>query len=443
MQNLYFDHALLPDGWAKNVRISVDGGVIAAITPDAIPESKDERHAIALPGLPNLHSHTFQRAIAGLTETRGPGPDSFWSWREMMYRFALKMTPEQVEAVATLAFVEMLESGFSAVAEFHYLHHAPDGTPYDNIAEMATRIAAAAAATGISLLLLPVFYAHAGFGGLPPAPAQRRFINNLDQYEKMHDACGKLAPTGIAPHSLRAVTPEELARLIGLNETNQPFHIHISEQMQEVADCIAWSGAPPITWLLNHAEIGSHWCLIHATHADADERSGIAAISAVTGLCPVTEANLGDGIFHLNGFTGAFGVGTDSNVLIGAAEELRLLEYAQRLLVRQRNVLTATSCRATGTAMLQACVTGGAQALGRKLSGLRAGAAADIVTLATTRLGPAAADPDSALNLAIFANRDRCIETVWAGGHKCVIEGRHPMAAAARKNFDSVVAALL
>jgi formiminoglutamate deiminase len=436
MSTIFFHHALLPDGFAANVRIRVTGGLISEVTPDATPAPDEARHGIALPGMPNLHSHAFQRAFAGLTEQRGEGTDSFWSWRDLMYRFALQMTPDDVEAVATLAFTEMLEGGFTSVAEFHYLHHAPDGHLYADIAEMASRIAAAAAATGIDLLLLPVFYAHAGFGGTPPNDSQRRFINTLDQYETLLEKCRSLGPTGVAPHSLRAVTPEELAALISWAGA-APFHIHIAEQTQEVTDCIAWSGAAPIEWLLAHAAVNEHWCLVHATHASVKERTGMAASGAVVGLCPITEANLGDGIFHARHFTGAFGIGSDSNVLIGVAEELRQLEYSQRLLVRQRNVLAHAKSRSTATALYQRAVTGGAQALGDSASGLAVGAPANFVTLATT------GDPDIALSRAVFASRAPVVESVWVRGRQVVAQGRHPGAEPARRRFGQVVAKLL
>ena len=294
-KTLFFSHALLPTGWSQNIRLTHDAGVITAIAPGTAEDA--EPHAIALPGLPNLHSHTFQRAMAGLAEYRGPGTDNFWSWREQMYRFALKMSPEDVEATAAQAFAEMLESGFTSVAEFHYLHHAPDGTPYPNIAEMAERIAAAAAQTGIHLVLLPVFYAHSNFGGHPPTEGQRRFITNLKSFTTLYEKCQALAATGIAPHSLRAVTPDELNNLIPLAK-HRPFHLHISEQTKEVEDCLAWSAQRPVEWLLDHAKVAPNWCLIHATHITATERAGIENSGAVAGLCPITEANLGDGIFN-------------------------------------------------------------------------------------------------------------------------------------------------
>jgi formiminoglutamate deiminase len=428
---MFFRHALLPGGWAQNVRISIADGIITAVEPDA-----GAGQGIALPGVPNLHSHAFQRAIAGLTEHRGGGGmESFWTWRDMMYRFALHMSPEDVQAVATQAFVEMLEGGFTSVAEFHYLHHAPDGAHYTDIAEMAARIAAAAEAAGIDLLLLPVFYAHAGFGGKPPAEGQRRFINNLESYGRIYERCRQLSPTGIAPHSLRAVTPDELAALTTLASPDTPIHIHISEQTGEVAECLAWSGARPIQWLLGHANVAPNWCLVHATHTDAAERAGMAASDAVVGLCPITEANLGDGIFPAHNYKGPTGIGSDSNVLISVAEELRMLEYSQRLAARQRNVLAGEIHRATATAMLASAVAGGAQAMGMP-AGIAPGAPANLFTLA----GDA---PDIALAQAVFATRSPQIQNVWVRGRQIVSDGRHPLAERAKRDFDAVVKKLL
>ena len=433
---LFFDHALLPTGWAQNIRLTHENGVITAIAPGTAENA--EHHAIALPGLPNLHTHTFQRAMAGLAEYRGGGTANFWSWREQMYRFALKMAPEDVEATAAQAFAEMLESGFTSVAEFHYLHHAPDGTPYQNIAEMAERIAAAAAQTGIQLVLLPVFYAHSNFGGLPPTAGQRRFITSLTSFATLHEKCQSLAPTGIAPHSLRAVTPEELQHLIPLAKTS-PFHLHISEQNKEVEDCLAWSSQRPVEFLLAHAPVAKNWCLIHATHITQTERAGIEQSGAVAGLCPITEANLGDGIFPTAAFTGPYGIGTDSNIFIDAPAELRQLEYAQRLALHQRNVLAKES---TGESIWQRGTTGGAQALGLR-GGLAPGAAASFVTLDTATLGPAAKNPSTALNIALFAARRPAIDGVWSQGHQLVQNGRHIHAQKITEKFQQTLKNLL
>jgi formiminoglutamate deiminase len=442
---LFFRHALLPGGWAETVRVEIADGLISNVAVGVAPGG--ESHAIALPGMPNLHSHTFQRAFAGLTETQGTTADSFWSWREQMYRFALTMSPDDVAAVAAQAFVEMLEAGFCSVAEFHYLHHDVDGGAYADIGEMAGRVAAAASQTGIGLTLLPVFYAHSGFGGLAPVAGQRRFICDLDRFAALFERCKELAAglpggrVGIAPHSLRAATPEELAALIAI-AGDAPFHIHIAEQTKEVADCLAWSGARPIEWLLGHAEVAKNWCLIHATHATVAEREGMAKAGAVVGLCPITEANLGDGIFHTQSFAGQIGIGTDSNVLIDTAQELRQLEYSQRLMAQSRNVLASDSAPATGMALWQRALAGGAQALGN-VGGLAVGAPADIVTLNVAALGPAAVNPAAALNISVFAARGQAVDTVWARGRKLVTGGKHVAADATRKRFNSVVAKLM
>ena len=429
--SLFLTSALLPEGWAENVRLTCADGVITSIETGVSAKAGEETHHLALPGLPNLHSHAFQRAMAGLAEQRGASPESFWSWRRLMYRFAETLTPDDIEIIATQAFIEMLETGFCAVAEFHYLHHDPAGKPYANIAETASRLAAAAAATGVSLLLLPVFYAHANFGGVPPNPEQRSFVNGLDSFEKLFQACRKLGPTGIAPHSLRAVTPEQLRVLIALAD-DAPIHIHIAEQMQEVQDCLAFCNARPIAFLLAEAELGPNWCLVHATHGNAAELTGIAKTGATVGLCPITEANLGDGIFdarHYLAEGGAYGIGSDSNILISAAQELRQLEYSQRLQHQQRNVI------ASSTALYAQALAGGGAALGMA-TGLQIGAPANIVSLAT----PAKAD--AGLAQSIFASRENLVDCVWVAGKKRVAGGRHPLAEASRTRFAALLARL-
>lgn len=423
-EHIIFRHALLPAGWAENVRLDVTGGVITHITT-----GQPGGHGVALPGMPNLHSHSFQRAMAGRAEHRGAGPDSFWTWRNLMYRLALSLDPDDVQAIATQAFIEMLESGFTAVAEFHYLHHAPDGSPYADIAEMAVRLAQAAAETGIDLLLLPVFYAHAGFGRQSPAPDQRRFINTLDSYEKLYVRCQSLSATGCAPHSLRAAAMEDINELARLNGT-APFHIHIAEQKAEVDACLRFSGARPIDYLLDNAEVGQNWCLVHATHITPREAQGMAKTGAVVGLCPITEANLGDGIFPAAHFTGAYGIGSDSNVLIDAGRELQILEYSQRLVQQQRNVMATQMFPDTATALYHHAVTGGAQAMGL-MAGLCVGAPASFVTLAGET-------PETALADAVFTARAPMIRDVWVRGRRVVTNGRHDLAEKARAGLTSV-----
>ena len=288
------------------MRVAIEDGVIVAVESGAAAREGDERHAIMAPAAANVHSHAFQRAMAGLAEIRGRDIDTFWTWRETMYRFALTMSPDDVEAVAAQLYVEMLEAGFAAVAEFHYLHHAPDGSPYGSPAEMAGRIIAAARRVGIGMTLLPVFYAHSTFGGAPPRPEQRRFVNDVASFAQLVDDCRRMVrgvpgeTVGIAPHSLRAVTPSELFELASL-AGDAPIHIHAAEQIKEVEDCVAWSGARPVRWLLDNADVDERWCLVHATHMDKAETQGLARSGAVAGLCPVTEANLGDGIFNGGG----------------------------------------------------------------------------------------------------------------------------------------------
>ena len=425
---LWFETALLPGGWAQRVRVMLAGGRIVAVEKDVASRPGETRHVVGLPGLPNLHSHAFQRAMAGLAESPGgAGRDDFWSWRETMYRLVGRLTPEDVATVAAKAFVEMLEAGFTRVGEFHYLHHDLDGRPYAEPARMAAAVAEASAEAGIALTLLPVFYAHSGFGGAVPNAGQRRFINDLDGFARLREGCAAAlkpldgAVLGVAPHSLRAVTPDELSALLAM-APDAPIHIHVAEQVPEVEACIAWSGKRPVQWLLDAVPVDQRWCLVHATHVDAAELTGIAASGAVVGLCPVTEANLGDGLFPVGELLdggGQFGVGSDSNVRIDAVEELRLLEYGQRLTRRQRNVL-ARDGFSTGRTLFARALAGGAQALGAEPAELVAGAPADIVALAGDGEG---ATGDALLDRWIFAQGS--IDAVWRAGRQVVRDGRH------------------
>ena len=319
--SIFAEQVLTPEGWAANARIVTEAGKIASVTADVEPAAGDERHAILVPGMANIHSHAFQRAMAGLTEMPGPGSDNFWSWRDLMYRFALNFDPDQLEAVASQLYVEMLEAGFTRVGEFHYLHHDKDGREYADIAEHSVRIAAAAGATGIGLTLLPVFYAHSQFGGLPPGETQRRFINDIGRFSRLLEAARDAVRTlnqarvGIAPHSLRAATAGEIAELRRL-DFDGPIHIHIAEQVKEVEDCIAFSGRRPVEYLLDTTDVDDRWCFIHATHMTDAETIAMARRGVVAGLCPLTEANLGDGFFPAPLFLdhgGAISVGSDSN----------------------------------------------------------------------------------------------------------------------------------
>ena len=402
-----------------------------------------------MPGLTNLHSHAFQRAMAGLTEYRGSEADSFWSWRELMYRFLAHMTPDDVEAISAQAFVQMLEAGFTRVAEFHYLHRDPGGAAYADPAELSARIAAAAASSGIALTLLPVFYAHGGFGGAAPSPGQRRFLSDPDGYARLFEACQGLsaklpdARTGVAPHSLRAVTPEELALILPL-AGDAPIHIHAAEQVREVEECLAWSGQRPVEWLLSSAPVDARWCVVHATHMTAPETEALARSGAVAGLCPITEANLGDGFFPALEFRaaqGVLGIGTDSNVQVAPHAELRQLEYAQRLQKRARNVLTG-SVQHTGRALFEAALQGGARASGAP-AGIVTGAPADLISLDVSAPLFAGRSPDQQLDTWIFAADSGGIDGVWRAGEQLVSQGRHRGREAIAERYRRVLEKLL
>jgi formimidoylglutamate deiminase len=428
--SLWFATALLPEGWADCVRIGVASGRIVSVDMNVAARAQDESHAIGIAGVGNVHSHAFQRAMAGLTEHHR-GADDFWSWREAMYALVARLTPSQLEAIAALAFVEMLEAGVTRVGEFHYIHQSQDGSAYANPAELADRLIAAARTSGIGLTLLPTFYAHGGIGGQPPTAAQRRFVTTLDSYvrlfETVHRSIGGLdfANVGIAAHSLRAVTPEELLVLSHI-EHGGPMHIHIAEQIAEVEQWQQFAGARPVEWLLDHVDVNERWCLVHATHVSNDEVARIATSGATVGLCPITEANLGDGIFPVRELIergGHFGIGTDSNVLIDAAEELRLLEYGQRLVTRSRNVARSQE-RSTGRSLYMHATSGGARSLKHDTGQLAPGFIADIVALSDTPVSMARRRGDALLDSWIFAGA-AAVDCVWSAGKKVVMNGRH------------------
>ena len=438
-QALFANDALLPTGWARNVLLQWDAtGRLTQVAPgSAAPLGVPMAAGPVLPGMPNLHSHAFQRGIAGLTEYRAADQDSFWSWRTLMYRFAARLSPELLEAIAFGLYVEMLEAGYTSVCEFHYVHHDRAGTPYADDAELALALLRAAELAGIGMTLLPVLYQTSGFGGKPPGEGQRRFIRSTDNMlrllERLQPVCtAQGARLGLAPHSLRAVPPdalrEALAGLAAL-DASAPVHIHIAEQTQEVDDCLAWSGQRPVAWLLDHAPVDARWCLVHATHMDADEYRRAAASGAVAGLCPSTEANLGDGLFdwpawHAAG--GAWGVGSDSHACVNAAEELMLLEYGQRLATRRRNVMASAAQPEVATAMTLAAVAGGAQAASRPIAGLAVGQQADLVTLDAQHPALAGLAAAEMLSAHVFAShRTSAIYSVHVAGRARVQAARH------------------
>ena len=439
-----FDRVLTPDGWLAPGRVEVgDDGRIAGVEAG---ERGERIGGIALPGMPNLHSHAFQRAMAGLTERAGPGGDSFWTWREVMYGFVDRLDPDDAGAIAAQLYCEMLKAGYTAVAEFHYLHHAPDGSPYDDLAEMAERVTAAARRTGIALTLLPVLYDAGGFGGAPVGGAQRRFANDPDRLLRIVETMRRRHGAepgfriGLAPHSLRAVGRESLAEaLAGLDSMDRgaPVHVHIAEQTKEVEDCIAWSGRRPVEWLLDAHDVGPRWCLVHATHMTEDETRALAGTGAVAGLCPTTEANLGDGLFPLEAYLGAggrFGIGSDSHVSVSPVEELRWLEYGQRLTSRRRNV-AAPPMGSTGVRLHAAALDGGARATAREAGAIEAGKTADIVTLDANHPLLAGKTGDAILDAWVFAGNANLVRHVMVGGRWIVRDGRHPEEDAIARTF--------
>jgi formimidoylglutamate deiminase len=440
-RKLSFSSALLPEGWRSDVEIEIDtNGHIAAIghTPKPL-------NGIAVPAMPNVHSHAHQRLMTGLAEKAGPGSDSFWTWREIMYGFALRLGPDDLEAVAAQLYVEMLKAGFSVVGEFQYLHHAPGGQPYDNIAELSLRCIAGAERAGIAMTILPVLYRYGGFGRQEPQPGQRRFINDADRFLRIYNNlayCAKgLCRLGVAPHSLRAVD-EDIVNAVVAGIVDGPIHIHIAEQVKEVEDCLAWSGRRPVEWLLDHFDISKRWCPIHATHMTEAETERLALSGAVVGLCPTTEANLGDGIFNAASYlqkNGGISIGSDSHITVSPAEDLRQLEYSQRLSNRARNVLAGGPGRSTGRRLYEAALKGGAQATAQPVGALAPGCRADIVVLDPDHPALIGRAGDDILDAWIFSGGNPCVRDVHVGGEAVIEDRRHKREEEIARNFRATV----
>ncbi|WP_187430486.1 8-oxoguanine deaminase [Roseobacter fucihabitans] len=454
MQTIWAKSALLPSGWATDVRIDVDAnGRISAVQADA-PEHGTQV-AMLLPAPVNVHSHAFQRAMAGLTERRGPDPsDSFWSWRQLMFRFLDRLTPEHIEAITTFVQMEMLEAGYGASVEFHYLHHQPGGARYDNIAETSQRICAAADQSGMGLCLLPVHYQFGGCDGRGLAAGQIRFGNGMEEFLTLHSNAadtikGMRADTmiGVAPHSLRAVGPDDL-KAYGAAFPTGPIHMHLAEQKAEVAEVEQLWGARPVTWALDHMGLDERWCLIHCTQMTSQETIALARSGAVAGLCPITESSLGDGIFDALRWldhAGAIAIGSDSNIRISLSEELRSLEYSQRLRDGTRAALASVE-KSTGRCMYDAILQGGAQASKRDTGRIETGAWADMLALDTASQHMWGRAGDTALDTWIFAGDDRLVRDVWSGGRHLVKDGQHVardrIVAAYKRTIDALKDAL-
>ena len=443
-----FASAWLPQGWCSNVVIGIaDDGRIGSIHIDDLVTPATSVAGAAIPGMPNVHSHAFQRAMAGLAERRATGRDSFWSWRETMYELARRMTPAHLNAIAAQLYVEMLKAGYTTVCEFHYLHHRPDGSSYARREETSHALLNAAASAGIAATLLPTLYCTSDFGAAPPTERQRQFAMQVPEFIDLFDAVCHRAVSdaqqsvGIALHSLRAVPPQALQEVLLALRVRAPaaIHIHISEQEREVAECLRHTGQRPVEWLLAHAPVDRHWCLVHATHTTAGELQSIAKRGASVALCPTTEANLGDGLFDLAEFLaarGTFAIGSDSHISISPVEELRWLEYQARLLRRERNVL-ATTEESSGARLWRAACIGGAQACGRPVGELREGARADIVVLDLESPALCGRSGDALIDSFVFAGQPNPVRDVMAGGRWVVQDGQHfaeiPIAAGYRR----------
>jgi len=440
MTTLFAPTALLPEGWADNVLIECDkdGWIVGVDSFKAVPESGTETEIIAgplVPGMSNVHSHAFQRAMAGLTERASGKKDNFWSWRETMYRFLSGIEPEDMEALAAQVYVEMLKAGYTSVGEFHYLHHQKDGSPYNDRAIMSRQVIKAALETGIAITHMPVLYAYGGFGEQPPTEGQKRFINTVPELLKIIEALHKdyqntpQVTVGFAHHSLRAVSPEMLregTRAVRKLLRQAPIHIHAAEQTGEVESCLAWSKQRPVEWLLENGNVDELWTFIHCTHVSESETAALAASGVVAGLCPTTEANLGDGIFPLVDFFnagGTFGIGSDSHISLSVVEELRWLEYVQRLQRRERTLIKQAENPSVGAVLFEQALSGGARSLGRKAGKIEIGHRADFLVLDQDLPCMTGKVRDHILDTAIFAANENPVKDVMAGG-RWVIRGR-------------------
>ncbi|MFP3494648.1 formimidoylglutamate deiminase [Pseudomonas sp. SIMBA_059] len=453
MSAFFAERALLPSGWANDVRLEVGAdGLLTKVEVNASADAAERLRGPVLAGMPNLHSHAFQRAMAGLAEVAGNPNDSFWTWRDLMYRMVGKINPDQLHVIARQLYIEMLKAGYTSVAEFHYVHHDASGQPYADRTELSRQISQAAASSGIGLTLLPVLYTHAGFGGQAPNDGQRRFINSTENYLDLQARLKPILATqpaqalGLCFHSLRAVTPQQISAVLAASDKTCPVHIHIAEQQKEVDDCLAWSGKRPLQWLYDNVEVDERWCLVHATHADADEVKRMAQSRAIAGLCLTTEANLGDGIFPAVDFLaqgGRMGIGSDSHVSLSVVEELRWLEYGQRLRDQRRNRLYRSDQPMVGRTLFDAALDGGTQALGQPIGRLEVGKRADWIVLDGSDPYLATAVDDGILNRWLFAGGDRQVRDVLVNGKWVVRDGHHAGEEDSSRAFTQVLKDLL
>ncbi|MBA6225612.1 formimidoylglutamate deiminase [Colwellia sp. MB02u-18] len=450
---LFAKKILLADGWANEQTLTIEQGVITDITAGYIAGA-ERANGVVIPGMVNCHSHAFQRAFAGFSEQGSEGQDSFWTWRNVMYKFLGQLSSEDIQVIARQLYIEMLKMGYTRVAEFHYLHHDIDGQNHQNLATMAQAIFAAAEKSGIGLTLLPVLYRFSGFGRQAATDGQKRFINSVEQFNDLVTDCFALAKSqancnvGIAPHSLRAVDKNSLLVAVAhvrALDAQAPIHIHIAEQQKEVTDCLVHYGQRPVQWLLNNADLDQHWCLIHATHIDEQERKGIIASQAIAGICPTTEANLGDGIFPTSEFlidNGTFAIGSDSHISVNPIEELRWLEYAQRLSKQQRALLANSEQKSVGLNLWQKAAAGGAQSTNSNTGALAMGKQADLLVLDDRQLRLFAHDDIHLLDSVIFASQSNPVLDVMVNGHWVIQGAEHVLEQASADSFATLLARL-
>jgi formimidoylglutamate deiminase len=450
-------HALLPDGWADGVVLEVGAdGLLAQVEAGCTGSGSEALVRLpgpVVPGVVNAHSHAFQRALAGGAEVRGRVEDSFWGWRTALYDLALRLDPDQVQVVARQLYTELLESGYTRVVEFHYLHHAPTGVPYADPLEMSRRLEAASRETGIGLTLLPVLYQHGDFGGAPPGPGQRRFVTSTEDFLGMVSALASRDPAheipvrvGLAFHSLRAVGPRAMAEVLHGVPGDFPVHLHAAEQPAEVEGCLEWSGRRSVEWVVGELPLDRRWSLVHCTQVEPFEIRALAASEATVVLCPTTEANLGDGVFPLPALMesgGTIAVGSDSHVSTSPVEELRWLEYGQRLRTGRRTLGATARHPATGRALLEAVWSGGARAAGVEAGALRPGLRADWLVLDPDHPILAGRAGDGVLDAWVFSGNRPPLLEVWVGGRRVVSEGRHPRREQHARAFRRVMRDLL
>ncbi len=431
---IWANSALLAGGWSDSVQIAIDaGGNIASISPE-MAYSDGDRVEILVPAIPNVHSHAHQRAMAGLGERAGDTPDSFWTWRQVMYHYLERIEPDHLFHIAAQLYLEMLKAGYGCVGEFQYLHHDLSGKAYDNRAEMSLQCLQAARQVGIGFTALPVLYRYGGFGSATALDAQKRFLNDADGFNEIVKTLqaavvgdGNCA-VGIAPHSLRAISRELLDEVIASLDGLAAIHVHVAEQTREVDDCLEWSGMRPVEWLLANFNIDKNWCLIHATHINDHETATMADSGCVAGLCPTTEANLGDGFFNAREYfskQGCWAIGSDSHISIDPVEELRWLEYGMRLQTGGRNVLISDAIANTGRNLLDGALEGGAQACGRDIGRIAAGSRADFVVLDHDHPRLYGRTKDDLIDSWIFSGNSILVRDVYIGGVKLIDQGHH------------------